>query len=314
MHSVTAIPIKRDLEGLNRTYVPVNAIHAPVSGALLLGAYSGDFEVLAHVKSVLSIQGRGIDEQYSDAELLVLSTIYRLTGHDITLRNTRTNSRITPYANVNECIPEPASIFFDSKNVDILSPEHNDPREGRTHPMPQLKHVLDHNSISMVIQKPNIEPIVYRSATRPLDVSYMPKRRKRPVLIGKVLPKYTATTSKFRAIGEEEKHRQDFRFDPTKQPPTKPEGKRVTETAATGAEMELPEASIPFSAATASGLENASTVAQNSHAQTSLGQQTSDTTDGLNTITDDKHIQSSPRRESKERKEKQESSLCFQKA
>jgi hypothetical protein len=253
MYTVTAIPVKIDKEGKDRKFIPIDAVYAPVSGSLLLGTYSGDFEVIQHLKSIFSFEGCGISTVYEDVELLKLTTIYRLCGHDITLREARTNKRNTPYANVHECIPEPASVFFDSKSIEVWHPEHNDPREGRTHAMPQLKYILDHNSISIVIQKPNIEPIVYRSATRPLDVSYQPKRRVRPVLVGKVLPKYTATTSKFRALCVDEKNQQDFRYDQTRVPPSKPEGRRVTEISATGQEEIIPEAGMTSSVAMGSG-------------------------------------------------------------
>jgi len=297
MRDVTALPIRVDKEGLGRTSIPVDAVYAPVSGSLLLGSYSGDFEVLKHIKSILKFTGRGINAIYEDDELLTLATIYRLCGHDITLREQRTNKRVIPYANVNECIPEPASVFFDSKTTDVLLPESNDPRDGRTHPMPQLKYILDHNEVTVVIQKPNIEPILYRSAVSPLDISYKPKRRQRTTLVGKVQPKYIATTSKFRATGTDEKGKQGFRYEQIKVPPTKPEGKKVMEKAATG-DIEIQSidnwADIvttepPSMSVITAGQRQQEPTSQELHTQTKI--------DIGNPKLTEKHIQSSPRQE-----------------
>nr|QED43018.1 hypothetical protein [Uromyces totivirus D] len=229
MDDARAMPISVDKEGrYPNMSIPINAIYAPVSGSLLLGALAGELEVVQHLKSNFSFTGMGIGSYaYPEEELLKLVSIYRLAGNEVVLRNDRTDQRIIPYANVSECVIEPASVFFDPLSRDIWIPHSSDPRQGRSFPLPEVNNILNHSKISISIQRPTIEPIQYRTAMSPLRTFVQPVQRGRKKLIGIVSSKYIARPMTFKARPAPEYKEQDFHMVLPHLPPAKPEVKRV---------------------------------------------------------------------------------------
>nr|WMV64393.1 hypothetical protein [Uromyces fabae virus] len=229
LDEVYNIPITTDKEGKYPTLsLPVNALYAPVSGSLLLGSFSGELEAVQHLKSIYSFSGLGIGAvNYPDEELLKLASMYRLAGNEIVLRNDRTDERKIPYANVNECIIEPASVFFDPLSRDIWIPHSSDPRQGRSFPLPEVNNILNYGKMTVSIQRPTIEPIQYRTATSPLRTFVQPQMKGRKKLIGMVSSRYIARPLTFKAKPAPEYKERDFRSALPHQPPMKPEVIRV---------------------------------------------------------------------------------------
>jgi hypothetical protein len=180
--------------------IKLEAIYAPVSGSLLLGTFTGDLPAVQHVKSLLSFTGRGLsDEQYTHEELVMLATIYRLSGNEVTFRDEQALRDFTPWCNVNECIPEPAAIGKMRTQHMPIYPLYSDPRPGRSFVIAQVQQVVRAGTIKMTIGRPSIEPIKYRTAQTPLKVYYQPKPRKPFVMHGKVDARFSAVKAKFTA-------------------------------------------------------------------------------------------------------------------
>jgi len=150
--------------------VNVDAVYAPVTGSLLLGTFANDLEVVQHLKSHFGVQFRGTrGTPYSKIDLMKTATIYRLFGHSTTFFDEITQQEITPWAPVNECVPDLSSILFEPRDLCKLTVGWSEIRPGRCIPLPALGSLAENGSISVVIQKPHIEPVKFRTAQTPLQ-------------------------------------------------------------------------------------------------------------------------------------------------
>jgi hypothetical protein len=218
--------------------VITEALFAPVSGSLVLGTMSGDLDVVQHLKSNYRVDFHGTrTSTYDDVELLKTANIYRLFGHNITLFDNITNEMITPWASVNECVIEPASIRFDPKEVKKITLGWSDVRQGRTVPMPALGALGQEGYLNVTIQKPHLETIKFRSAQTPVKVYVTSKRSKKPLTV-KIRSGYSYTPGTFRAKQVQVYKQQGFHDQETRLPPDNPEGMVVKEPAQTTVLME----------------------------------------------------------------------------
>jgi hypothetical protein len=222
--------------------VIIDGIYAPVSGSLMLGSYSGELEAIQHLKGIQAIEFRGTrTATYSTVELTKISNIYRLFGHNITIFDSLTNEAKVPWAAVNECVIEPCSIAFDCTKVRAYTLGWSDQREGRCVPLPALGSLGQEGSLKMVIQKPSIELIKFRTAQTPVTTYTTIKRDKLPVPI-MIKSAYSYKPGVFKARKGIRYQQSDFRSEGRQAPPDIPEGPQVTEVVQTTVPMEaLPE-------------------------------------------------------------------------
>lgn len=219
---------QHDPEAYPLGYIPIDAIYAPVSGSLLLGVASGDVDVLQHLKATYSVKFKGYrDAVYELPELLQTATIYRLMGHAVVYYDAVTQEEKIPWAPVNTCIPEPASIMFDPKKIEKLTIGESIAREGRTHPMPPLAYLAREGEIRISITRPTLEPVKYRSAQQPLKIYVRNNRVKKPITL-KVKGRSTVRPDTFRATNSRHAANPDFRTEKTSISVDNPEGVKVT--------------------------------------------------------------------------------------
>jgi len=213
--------------------VIVDALFAPVSGSLVLGTMSGDLEVVQHLKSNYRVDFHGTrTSTYDNVELLKTANIYRLFGHNITLFDNITNDQIKPWAAVNECVIEPASIRFDPNKVMKITLGWSDSREGRTVPMPALGALGQAGFLNVTIQKPHLETIKFRTSQTPVKVYVTAKRDKKPLTV-KIRSGFSYTPGTFRAKQTLVYKQQGFHEVETQLPPDNPEGEKVIAPAQT---------------------------------------------------------------------------------
>jgi hypothetical protein len=209
--------------------VDIDALYAPVSGSLILGTLSGELSTVVHLKASYECKlAGGRTTVYSIEELTKLASIYRLFGHEITLFDNITGERVKPWAAVNECIIEPASIGFDPTKIQKLTIGHSDMREGRAIPLPALGALSVDGSISILIQKPTVEVICFGTAQKPVR-TYTTSRRDRKVVPIKVKSGYSYRPETFRASKGNTYKQLGFYEGKRHIPPDNPEGVVVTE-------------------------------------------------------------------------------------
>nr|UUV42403.1 MAG: capsid protein [Enontekio toti-like virus 1] len=217
--------------------VKIDALYAPVSGSLILGTLAGELEAVQHLKSIVSQTFRGVrDTLYDSVELTKVATMYRLFGHDVVYEDNITRTLIKPWGNVSQCIPEPASIWFDPRDIKKLTIKNSDPRHGRCVPLPNLGSLTE-GTISMTIERPFIEFTVFGSRKEPLR-TYITRRRDKPKIEMLIKPVYSFTSETFRTTGTSQYKYQDFREESMKVPPQQPEVAMVEEPEQTTAHAE----------------------------------------------------------------------------
>lgn len=152
-----------------RTY-PVNTVYAPVSGSLLLGTLNGELAMTRHLSPQQSyVLDGGKNTIRPTADLLGIANVYRLFGNTVQLREVSTYADVVPWAPVNECIIEPGSLQPDMSTNYVYKLIGSDPRAGRSHPLPQLMGSQYGLKLQLVINKPSLVPIVFKTAHTPLE-------------------------------------------------------------------------------------------------------------------------------------------------
>nr|WGM49130.1 coat protein [Umbelopsis gibberispora virus 2] len=220
------------LKRLDNTLPPtvkLDAIYAPVSGALVLGTMSGDFEVVQHLKAIYQTEPGSIyGKAYELDELLKIATIYRLFGYDLTVRDNVTGVDKNTWAAVRECIPEPASIEFDPTKITSWSIVGAHQRPGRSAPLPHPAVALT-TGLRIQIQTPSISINRWQQRTEPLRPSVMMTKRKGAVEF-KVKASMQFNPVTFTARPQKSVQEKDFRSEHGPAPPMKPEGSKITLT------------------------------------------------------------------------------------
>jgi hypothetical protein len=219
-----------------REAIPVNAIFSPVSGSLLLGTFSGDLEALQHLKSVVDIDTHGsIGEIYDNVSVLKLANMYRLFGHNMSVRDSLSANITTPWGRAQECIIEPASIEFDPNTPHRWLLHDSNPRPGRNLPLPNIVVLADFDQVAYVIRKPNIRVCEWASRTR--EVIYTVSSRKKAVPVTfRVLAPLVSQKLRFQAkVPERPKPVPSFREAQATVTPHKPEVTVVQQSVGTAA-------------------------------------------------------------------------------
>jgi hypothetical protein len=210
--------------------IHINAMHAPVSGCLVLGTIAGDYDALEHIKSVQHLpHGNIYDTHFSTEEITILVNAYRLFGHDVLVRNALTGTETTPWAASRECVIEPASVGFRHDLPGMIRIVSNKPRDGRNISLPNISSLVGTGGVVMSIARPTISVNrwQFRKETSRAYVSLTKAAKPAKFLIKSPLS-YAPVQFTARTTGEILK--QDFQFVKTGTPPAKPEGRRILET------------------------------------------------------------------------------------
>jgi hypothetical protein len=207
--------------------VPIDAIYAPVSGCLVLGTLAGEFDVVQHLKGVQTVPGFDADLEYKELhELLPLTNMYRLFGHDVQLQDVLTKQLVHPWAPFRECIIEPASIDFDIFEIKKLRVYDSDHRDKRSRILPNIRQLLKNGNTTMTIQRPTIKMTQFGHRTKEIRASVTRRRAKKEVtFLVKAPITYNPVAFTARTIDVREKL--GFQRKDTEVPPTKPEGDKI---------------------------------------------------------------------------------------
>jgi len=146
--------------------VMIDAIYAPVSGSLILGAVCGDFETTCHLAPLQETKTEGsFDVFYDMSTMLKVCNTFRLFGHEVELRDTLTNSLSTPWATSTECIIEPASIEFKPTQRRRYVVVDSHPRMGRNHTIPNVVSLMEPSHFVVSIRKPTLRVVDWQKRT-----------------------------------------------------------------------------------------------------------------------------------------------------
>jgi len=221
MDKITQI---RDLDGSIGAEVKIDAIYAPVSGSIILGAVACSLETTAHLQAVQVFKGLGrSNPRYDFEQKVIVANIYRLFGHEVTFRDSLNGNEKQSWAPVRECIVEPASIEFETNLAHTWEPHESSRREGRSHVLPQLRTVLDGQILNISISKPNVSLMKWQSRVVKIRPVVRLTRVKKPVEF-KINTSLTPRPAIFAARRVHNVPGQHFRMDAAELPPRLPEG------------------------------------------------------------------------------------------
>jgi hypothetical protein len=219
-------------DGSVPSMVKVNALYAPVSGALIIGTLAGDLSVVQHLKAVQTMGAADVATHvFGFEQALVLSSTYRLFGHDIVLEDGYTGVPIQPWANSRECVIEASSIEFDPNTSCKLHVRSSMAREGRSHLLPNVRSLLANGSATLVIQRPTLTMHQWQKRRTLLKPYLLMKREKKKYsFLIKSPINYNAVIFSARSVFKPVK--QDFQVATHRPTPLKPEGPQITGTEA----------------------------------------------------------------------------------
>jgi len=203
--------------------VPINAVYAPVSGALFIGALSGNSIPVQHLKAIQSMVFN--DFYYLAGDIaLQLANAYRLFGYELTLEDPSSKLRYRPWAPVEQLIIEPASVIFDPMAPDIVKVISSQVRAGRSIPLPPVNNLLRLGNAKLVISKPNIKMNEWRSRKTESAPMVVVNRKAAPVEFKiKSGHSFMRTNMTAKPIPEPVTIKQDFRVDSDRPTPAQPQ-------------------------------------------------------------------------------------------
>ncbi|BDF97661.1 capsid protein [Syncephalastrum racemosum totivirus 1] len=212
--------------------IMINAIYAPVSGSLVLGTMTADFEVSAHLSSNFTLHNVNQDILENNlSEMLKVATTYRLFGYDLELENMGNYQITQTWANVRECVPEPASIDFDPARPKTNRVIRELPRQGRRHILPNIVSMLNGSAAAVTVQRPTIKITQWQRRQDPLRPNIVFKRKKTEVRFKVNAPlKYDNVL--LRGKPSSIRAQPGFRNEQTAVPPVGPEAVEVVTRAA----------------------------------------------------------------------------------
>ncbi|APG76047.1 hypothetical protein 1 [Wuhan insect virus 26] len=240
------------LDGTVGTSVEIEAIYAPVSGGLVLGTMTGEFETTAHLTGVRALECKGVVGKAFDLkELSVLATMYRLFGYELELKDYQTGIIKRTWAPVRDCVVDPATIEFDPISPRLWMIEGAQPREGRRHIIPTPQNLLSGEPVVIVHQKPTISVTKWKSRTKPPRPFIATSRVKAPVqFLIKAPFEYNPISFEAKEVPSHKFKLSDFQEGKSQVPPKKPEGQKILNQRT--AEPAREEESIPTAGAAAS--------------------------------------------------------------
>lgn len=153
MYKVTRIVDVQPVDG-STTSFDIDAIYAPVDGALLLGVAAGGLETTDHLMSVQTFEKRQFDgEPMTSTEAHQIAVAYRLFGYDTVWATKYSRETVMTWANVASIIVDPAVLYFDNSKEDYFRALDAERRSGRSRTLPNIANFIEDGAV-MQIQKP----------------------------------------------------------------------------------------------------------------------------------------------------------------
>nr|WGM49122.1 capsid protein [Umbelopsis ramanniana virus 7] len=207
----------------------VDHIPAPVSGAIVLGTFTDEYDTTSHLASVFRLPVS--DDPYArfeETELLKIATVYRLFGYDTELVDVITDAPMSLWAANRECIPDPSKLLaYRRLRKDWIISDIS-PREGRKEVIDSIQTLTSGQAATVTIQQPTISFTEWRQRVRTLRPQVIvAKKSKKKEIRFKVNAsvRMLDTTLMARPIAAVGK--QDFRRETQQVPPVMPEEVRV---------------------------------------------------------------------------------------
>lgn len=158
-------PLKHDIGDVAKD------VFAPVSGALLLGMVSEQMDELSHLTPVQNLKITQDPDLYDDRQVMRVSNMYRLFGHDVVLSRFDNGEMIKPWANSRECVLEVASTVFLKYKGKYYRMEEAEPRPGRSDNAPHLHALCVAKDPTLLIMKPAFRVTEWQKKEQPVIAS-----------------------------------------------------------------------------------------------------------------------------------------------
>jgi hypothetical protein len=171
---------EHSIDGGEPRVVQIDSLYAPVSGALLLGTVVGSLAATQHLTSIQQVVAKPLGT-HEPADMLKAATVYRLFGHDVTMVDQATHEQFVPYANVHECIIEPASTHYMSRTRASVYISDSRNREGRNIPLLPAATTLQQGGLAIEYKRPNLSLVEWQQRNVPVRCRLVPLVIPKPV-------------------------------------------------------------------------------------------------------------------------------------
>jgi hypothetical protein len=165
----TTLPSQVSIDGAEAVDVIIEHLPAPVSGALLLGTITSQYDATTHLSGLRQLHFK--DRKFlNKQDMLALITVYRLLGHDVTLYDVATKQHLKAWANVRECIVEPNSMGYWRQDASAIVASYSEPRDGRHYPAPAIEDILQRDNCAIMYSRPTLMVVQWQRWRNPIPL------------------------------------------------------------------------------------------------------------------------------------------------
>jgi hypothetical protein len=158
----------------------IDMLHPYVSGSLLLGAVSADFDSCQHLHSLqkMELDVRGTS---SPIDTIKIANMYRLFGYDVKAVHSRSGEQYPTYANFRECVVTPAYLLNLPEEYERVVITKRLQREGRSTNVQGIEALTVSRGCTMTIITPTISVVQWQQRSLLPKVTLRRLNRRKPV-------------------------------------------------------------------------------------------------------------------------------------